>query len=455
MNNAWDFVELESVSKRVSVGHVGETSSHFCGPEGTPLIRSQNVRPGVLDLSDVVYVTNDFHKDKKKSQLFGNEVLVVRVGQNRGDCCIVPEGLNELNCANIVFVRPHHIHPKFLELYFRSRAGRSHLLGLSTGSAQSVINTKAIANMEIPFPPIQTQKAIAHILGTLDDKIELNRQTNKTLEAIAKAIFKSWFVDFDPVHYKQGSTQQNRKSLNAAADEKGASTPNDDPTDAARYSLSPEILDLFPDSFQDSELGEIPVGWTASTIDQEFDVTMGQSPPGSTYNEDGAGLEFYQGCRDFGFRFPTQRVYCTDPKRYAKALDTLMSVRAPVGDLNVAMNDCCIGRGVAAMQHRNNLPSYTYYCIDGLAESFSTFESAGTVFGSINKKSLGELQILKPCNKLEGFFQKLVSPLDEKILSLTNETKTLETLRDTLLPKLISGELPIKNAEKFLEQAGV
>ena len=146
------------------------------------------------------------------------------------------------------------------------------------GSGQPLLNQTILKSIEVTIPCFKTQKAIAHILGTLDDKIELNRQTNKTLEAIAKAIFKSWFVDFDPVHYKQGSTQQNRKSLNAAADEKGACTPNDDPTDAARYSLSPEILDLFPDSFQDSELGEIPAGWAVCTVDEIGEVVCGKTP---------------------------------------------------------------------------------------------------------------------------------------------------------------------------------
>src|SRR6185437_15207677 len=178
----------------------------------------------------------------------------------------------------------------------------------------------------IPLPPIHEQRAIAHILGTLDDKIELNRRMNETLEAMARALFKSWFVDFDPVRAKA----------------EGRDT-----------GLPKHIADLFPDSFEDSELGEVPKGWTVGCVDDEFDLTMGQSPPGSTYNDVAKGLPFYQGRTDFGFRFPTRRVYCTAPTRLAKMGDTLVSVRAPVGDINMAAEDCAIGRGVAAVRHKS------------------------------------------------------------------------------------------------------
>ena len=176
--------------------------------------------------------------------------------------------------------------PLYASFYLDHPMVREWIVRHAHGATMPNLNTSIMKEVPFVLPPIHEQKAIAHILGTLDDKIELNRETNKTLEAIAKAIFKSWFVDFDPVHYKQGSTQQNRKSLNAAADEKGASTPNDDPTDAARYSLSPEILDLFPDSFQDSELGEIPAGWEISSLDQKTAFVLGGDWGKSEFSDD-------------------------------------------------------------------------------------------------------------------------------------------------------------------------
>lgn len=272
--------------------------------------------------------------------------------------------------------------------------------------------------------PMDDQRAIAHILGSLDDKIELNRQMNRTLEAMAQAIFKSWFVDFDPVRAKAEGR---------------------DP------GLPKEIADLFPDSFEDSELGEIPKGWRETTIGAEFDLTMGQSPPGSTYNEESDGFPFFQGRRDFGFRYPSNRVYCTEPKRFANKGDTLVSVRAPVGDINMAYEECCVGRGVAAICHKSGSRFYTYYAMYTLSDRFAQFEAEGTVFGAINKKQFEGLRWLSPTDDLVNEFEKIAFPLDERIEKNTKETITLASLRDTLLPKLISGQLRVPDAEKLVE----
>ena len=183
------------------------------------------------------------------------------------------------------------------------------------------------------YLPLPEQRAIAHILGTLDDKIELNRRMNETLEATARALFKSWFVDFDPVVVnviKAGNPIPEKFAKRAAHYRQNP--------DALR--LPEHILRLFPDRFVDSELGPIPEGWGLSTISAEYDLTMGQSPPGTTYNENGNGMPFFQGRRNFGFRYPSPRVYCTAPTRIANAGDTLASVRAPVGVVNMAYESC-------------------------------------------------------------------------------------------------------------------
>ncbi|MFM2303656.1 MAG: hypothetical protein RLZZ135_1066 [Cyanobacteriota bacterium] len=205
----------------------------------------------------------------------------------------------------------------------------------NVGSGVPTLNRNHIHPLRISIPPLPEQKAIASILSSLDDKIELNQQMNRTLEAQARAIFKSWFVDFDPVRAKMEGRQPAGMDAATAA--------------------------LFPDAFEESELGVIPRGWRIGKIGQEFDITMGQSPPGSTYNEEKNGISFYQGTRDFGFRYPTERIYCSAPTRLASLGDTLVSVRAPVGDINMANQQCCIGRGVAAIRHKQGSRSYTYY----------------------------------------------------------------------------------------------
>src|SRR4051794_36837700 len=183
-----------------------------------------------------------------------------------------------------------------------------HLMNVwSNTTVQATLNLKEIRQLPLPWPPKTIRDSIASIGSALDDKIELNRRMNATLEAMARALFQSWFVDFDPVRAKLDSSRST--------------------------GLDPATAALFPNEFEDSELGPIPKGWRAGTVLEEFDLTMGQSPPGTTYNEEGRGIPLYQGKPDFGFRFPTRRFFCTAPTRYAKTGDTLVSVRAPVGDI--------------------------------------------------------------------------------------------------------------------------
>jgi len=292
-----------------------------------------------------------------------------------------------------------------------------------------------LENLVIPWPDRSERHAIAHILGTLDDKIELLRRMNETLEAMARALFKSWFVDFDPV------IDNALEVGNPIPDELQEKAERRLALGDKRKPLPEHIRRLFPARFVDSELGPIPDGWRVGTVGEEFDVTMGQSPPGSTYNESGVGLPFYQGRRDFGFRFPSPRIYCSAPTRIANPGDTLVTVRAPVGAINMAIEKCCIGRGVAAIRHKTRARSYTYYAMHNLVEQFRQYEAEGTVFGSITKSDFEALKILVPNPAVVQVFEKIVSPLDQTIESLARQISTLAGLRDTLLPKLISGKI--------------
>ncbi len=156
---------------------------------------------------------------------------------------------------------------------------------------------------------------------------------------------------------------------------------------------------------------------------------------------------FYQGKSDFGFRFPEPRVYTTAPTRIAKPFDTLISVRAPVGDINMALEECCLGRGVAAFRYKHNpeFYSYTYYKMRSLTEPIKQFEDSGTVFGSIGKDDFKKLECVIPPNELILKFQEISKPNDDKIKSNTQQIRTLTQLRNTLLPKLMSGEIRLNH----------
>ena len=293
--------------------------------------------------------------------------------------------------------------------------------GLDSGSAIPSTSREDFYGLPVQVPSLPEQRAIAHILGTLDDKIELNRRMNETLEEMARALFKSWFVDFDPVRAKM--------------EERDTGLPLD-------------VADLFPDRLVDSELGEIPEGWEQRTLEDCFNLTMGQSPPGSTYNANGEGVPFFQGSADFGFRYPEKRRYCTAPTRIAELDDTLVSVRAPVGDINMAWERCCIGRGLAALRHKSGSSSFTYYSAWTIQEEVSEYEHSGTVFGAINKKQFEALQVVEPRPELIEAFDTRVGPMDALIRSNTSEVYIFTSIRDTLLPKLISGEIRIRRLEE-------
>ena len=276
---------------------------------------------------------------------------------------------------------------EYLLYFLQSSIGQSLLKARETGTTVTGIKQAEFRKIQIDIPEIGVQKKIGGFLGLLEQKIELNNKINKNLEQQAQAIYQQMFID------------------NASSD------------------------------------------WTEGTLSDIADITMGQSPSGSSYNEDGNGTIFFQGRAEFGFRFPTVRLYTTEPKRIACANDTLMSVRAPVGDLNVAHIDCCIGRGLAAIHSKNNHQSFVLYTMLSLKNQLDVFNGEGTVFGSINRNSLNEMALLIPSSEKLDEFEALVAPMDAAIRNNYDEICRLEQLRDTLLPKLISGELDVSGID--------
>jgi type I restriction enzyme S subunit len=394
--------------------------------KGIPVYEQQHAITGTRDFR--FFIDDDKYAKLRRFTVQENDLIISCSGTLARVSMIRRSDPKGIISQALLILRPDTsvVDPKYLYCFLSSTRGFNSLVEVSTGSVQvNIARRSIIENTDLPLPPLKQQQAIACILGALDDKIELNRKMNRTLEAMAQAIFKSWFVDFDPIRAK------------AAGRNPG---------------LPKRIADLFPDSFEDSELGEIPKGWEVGSIDDEFDLTMGQSPPGETYNEVGEGLPFYQGRADFSFRFPTRRVYCTAPTRFAKAGDTLVSVRAPVGDVNMASEDCAIGRGVAAARHKAASRSYSYQFMQSIEEVFARFEAEGTVFGSIGKSDFHAIPCVRPPRELVLAYEARVSPFDDRIEVNELESRTLVTLRDTLLPKLISGELQVKEAARFIER---
>lgn len=284
----------------------------------------------------------------------------------------------------------------YLKYFLFSPIGQGNLKAKETGSTVTGIKQSELRKIEIYAPDFDDQIEIASVLSSLDDKIELNTVMNNTLETMAQALFKEWFVNFN-----------------------------------------------FPE-FDGELVDGLPRGWRIGKIGEEFNLTMGQSPPGETYNEIGEGMIFYQGRTDFGFRFPENRMFTNSPTRVAENLDTLVSVRAPVGDINMAVEKCCIGRGLSAVRHKSGAYSYTFYSMKNIESIFRGFEGEGTVFGSINKMNYENIEIIVPEIKIIKQFENIANSIDDKILNNSIEIKSLTQIRDSLLPKLMTGKIEIK-----------
>jgi len=381
-----------------------------------PYIRVRDINDGFIDKHNLLYVPDTIYPEISKYTVNVGDLIISIVG-TIGSVASIDKDLQGANltenAAKILITDPD-LNSEYLEYFLRSRQGKYQVRKNSVGSTQPKLPLYGIKNIDVPVPTLEEQKRIAHILGTLDDKIELNQRMNETLEAIARAIFKSWFVDFEPVKARM------------------AGEP---------YPLPDAIMALFPDELVESELGMIPKGWEVGKLGDEFKVVMGQSPPGSSYNEKGRGIAFYQGRTDFGFRYPSKRVFCTEPKRFAKPGDTLVSVRAPVGDVNMAREKCCIGRGVAAIRHKSGNRSYTYYSMLDLQHRFKVFEAEGTVFGSISKKDLRSLETVLPPDSFIQTFEDIAGILDEEIENNSNQIGILTTTRNILLPRTMNGHI--------------
>ena len=333
--------------------------------------------------------------------------------------------------------------------WFLSQASVTEFLqtiGENTASAYPSIKPSDIEGLNIPPPPLPEQKAIAHVLGSLDDKIELNRRMNETLEGMAQALFKSWIVDFDPVI-------DNALAAGNPIPEPLAQCAETRRQAIANGTANRESAQAFPASFRfTEELGWIPEGWEVKKIIEEVNLVMGQSPSSDHYNQDGKGLPFHQGVTNYGERFPKHEQFSTGGNRIAEKGDILFSVRAPVGRINIADQRLIIGRGLSALRHDMDCQSYLVYFLKSFFQKEDSIGS-GTIFNAVTKKDMENIPLISPSKELILAFNVKGDSFDARIPRNTKESQTLAKLRDVLLPKLISGELRIPQAEKMVEEA--
>ena len=290
---------------------------------------------------------------------------------------------------------------------------RDSFLRFASGTTHQTIYFPEAKAFHVCIPPIGEQKAIAHILATLDDKIELNRKTNETLEAMAKALFQSWFVDFDPVRAKA----------------EGRST-----------GLPDEIRELFPDSFEDSELGEIPRGWEICGLERFLVLQRGYDLP-ATQRING--------------KYPV--IAASGPSGcHNEAMSTAPGVvtgrSGVLGKVFYVQSDFFpLNTTLWAKEFRLATPIYAYFLLGSI--DFSSF-NAGSAVPTLNRNHLGGLRFAAPPSEIIRFYSETAVSLMTGVEQISNQVACLVETRDTLLPKLISGELRIPEAEKLVSDLG-
>jgi len=285
-----------------------------------------------------------------------------------------------------------------------------HGIGENSVSAYPSINPSDLGTLNLIFPKkLSDQKKIAAVLSALDAKIELNNRINVELEAMAKTLYDYWFVQFD---FPDANGRPYKSSGGKMV-------------------------------YNETLMRKIPEGWLDKTLSEIANITMGQSPAGDSFNESGDGAVFFQGATDFGWLFPTTRQYTKAPSRMAKKGDILLSVRAPVGDMNIANYDCCIGRGLAALNSKQGFDGFLFYVMKYFKQIFDRRNSEGTTFGSITKNDLHSLPLAYPDDALLKKYDAIVSKNNKIIFSRSLENQQLTSLRDFLLPMLMNGQVQV------------
>ena len=328
-----------------------------------------------------------------------------------GSTARIPDSGKYIQSQDIALIRckPGKIDANFCFYLISSPLVRQQLSAAAQQTKIRHTSPDKIKDCTVWIPDLDNQRKIGKLLYDIDQKIAINRQINDNLEAMAKQLYDYWFVQFD-------FPDENGKPYKSSG---GKMVWN-------------EKLNR-----------EIPEGWRDGVLSDIANIRMGQSPDGSSYNEAGLGTIFYQGSTDFGLRFPSIRQYTTAPSRFAKKGDILMSVRAPVGALNIANNDCCIGRGLSAISSKLGSMTHLYYVLNDFWLRFEQINSAGTTFGAITKDELYDLPVIIPDSGIVKAFEEVCKPIYDKQMIIGEEINSLTKQRDELLPLLMNGQASI------------
>jgi type I restriction enzyme S subunit len=441
--NGWTLKSIDELKAptngAIAIGPFGSRMKSDCYvPTGIEVIRGTNISDTRVLIGDMVCIPPQLadqlgnaivHADDLVFPHRGSIGLVGIVPRNKAERYALSSSLMKLTCDR------KQVEPLFLFYFFRSDEGRHELLknASTVGTPGIGQPLSSLRSIKVPLPPFAEQKTIAAVLGALDDKIELNRRMNATLEAMARALFQSWFVDFDPARAKLDGRQPTGIDAATAA--------------------------LFPEHFEETTLGHIPTGWNIKPVGEVVDCVGGGTPSTAEPKYWDGGTRHWTTPKDFSslqapILFDTGRKL-TDAgiakisSGLLPAGTLLLSSRAPVGYLAIAAMPVAINQGFIAMKCNERAPNFFMlnWCQANMTEIKS--RATGTTFAEISKQNFRPIPVVLPSKEIMTAFTAKVAPLYAQITANLHQSRTLATLRDTLLPKLLSGELSVDGIKEL------
>jgi type I restriction enzyme S subunit len=405
----WNKIVLQDVSEFITKGATPTTYGFEWVEKGIPFLRSECVSETGFNEKGLAHISEEANDALQRSKVNSDDILISITG-NVGRVAIFPKYLKVGNInqhiARVRVLDQDICDRKYIYFQLTRNEYRKYYDGITTGAAYPQLSLKQIRETPIYFPPLPTQRKIATILSAYDDLIENNLKRIKLLEEKAQLTYEEWFVRMKfPGH------------------------------ETAKF---------------DEESG-LPEGWEKVRLVDCCDLTMGQSPKSEFYNDEGKGLPFHQGVKDYGFRFPTNASWSTQGSRVAEENSILFSVRAPVGRLNVAIEKIILGRGLASINHKKGWNSFVLYQLQNIFFE-DNLMGGGAIFSSVTKKDVEGIKLIHATDQINKAFNDIATSLDDSIKNLTKQNQLLKEARDILLPRLMSGMIDVDELGVKLEE---
>lgn len=454
MSADWQTASLASLCVDVSYGY---TESAQDAPVGPKFLRITDIQNGVVNWPSVPYCTIDTHK-LPNYLLRRGDIVIARTGNSTGENYVFDSSETAVLASYLIRYRIDEakVNPFFVWYQLRTQKWWDFVAGSKTGSAQAGANAQVLGKFEIAIPSRKVQDRIVDQFKAIDSKIATNRRINQTLEAMAQAIFKSWFVDFEPVKAKIAAIQEGRDPLRAAMSAiSGKPDIELDTLPPEQYDSLAATAALFPDEMEESELGEIPKGWAFQSAETLAEVGIGKTPPRKEpqWFTEGEGDWRWVSIKDMGAsgvfqqrssEFLTADAVSRFNVRVVPDRTVLLSFKLTIGRVAITDGPMVTNEAIAHFKLPCNpaiSSEYLYLYLKGF--DYSTLGSTSSIADAVNSKTIREMPITVASRDLIDKFTKSVAPLFEEMRNRQNEIASLGATRDTLLPKLLSGEIEV------------